>query len=365
MGNPMRKIAREVLKAYADHWPVYSRLIPVHDIKTWSIKWDMQELLTIAKALRIKTAHPFWQPFATHQAVFLGSQFFLLSDHWFSTPNRIGTAYFHGKPGTGYPEFDQLYKKIQQNHQKIDRIQVSHSEMHEVILETGIAPEKVFRIPIGINLDFFPLKKQETRQKVRSQLKIPEAAVVIGSFQKDGNGHGEGLEPKAIKGPDIFLKTVQRLKNSVPELHILLTGPARGYMKRGLTDLNIPFTHVHLKNYPEISRIYHALDMYMVTSRQEGGPKAILESMASGVPLVTTRVGQAMDLVQHGLNGWMVPVEDVDALAYWAEWVLKNPSTVALTVNQARKTAEQNSYRQLIDKWGLLLNGFVQSTPHN
>jgi len=42
-----------------------------------------------------------------------------------------------------------------------------------------------------------------------------------------------------------------------------------------------------------------ALDLYIVASREEGEPKAILESMASGVPLVTTEVGQAMDFVEH------------------------------------------------------------------
>ncbi len=365
MSNPLRTVARKAMTAYAGNWPEFSRLIPIHDISTWVIKWEMEELITIARRLGVKTAHPFWHPFATRQAIFLGSQFFLLSDHWFSTANRIGTAYFHGKPGTGYPEFDQLYKKIQKNHHKIDRIQVSHSEMHEVILETGIDPAKVFRIPIGINLDFFPQKEQETRQQVRKQLKIPEAAVVIGSFQKDGNGHGEGLVPKVIKGPDIFLKTVERLKESVQGLHILLTGPARGYIKRGLTDLNIPFTHVQLKNYPEICRLYQALDIYLVTSRQEGGPKAILESMASGIPLVTTCVGQAMDLVDHGINGWMTAVEDADALAYWAEWILNNPSAVIAAIKEARKTAEQNSYHQLTAKWRLLLDGFVQPTLQN
>ena len=57
------------------------------------------------------------------------------------------------------------------------------------------------------------------------------------------------------------------------------------------------------------------IDAYVVASRQEGGPKAVLESMACGVPLVTTRVGQAIDLVQHGVNGWMSAPEDANHLA--------------------------------------------------
>ena len=64
----------------------------------------------------------------------------------------------------------------------------------------------------------------------------------------------------------------------------------------------------------------------MVASRDEGGPRAVLESMATGVPLVTTRVGQAADLVEHGVNGWMVDVEAVEALAASIEHVAEASS---------------------------------------
>lgn len=361
MGNPFRKIARAGLSRYADQWAKHSRLIPIHDINTWVIKWEMLELTTIARNLNIRTVKPFWQSFARNQSLFLGSQFFLFSDHWFSVPHRIGTAYFHGKPGTGYREFDELYEKIRQQHEKIDRIQVSHSEMHDLILETGIDQAKVFQIPIGINLDYFSFKNKPEGQRIRKKLGIPQSAMVIGSFQKDGNGMGAGMTPKLIKGPDIFLKTLKQLKRRIPEIHVLITGPARGYVQKGLSELKIPYTHTLIKHYPEIGRLYQALDLYIVTSRQEGGPKAVLESMASGVPLITTRVGQAMDLVEHEQNGWMVDSEDVDGLAHWAEWVLANPSSATRATNQARMTAEQNSYLQLTGKWKVLMDGFVDA----
>ena len=60
--------------------------------------------------------------------------------------------------------------------------------------------------------------------------------------------------------------------------------------------------------------MYPAIDVCLVASRDEGGPRAVLESMATRVPLVTTRVGQAADLVRSGENGWMVEPEDVDGL---------------------------------------------------
>src|SRR4029077_10016651 len=91
----------------------------------------------------------------------------------------------------------------------------------------------------------------------------------------------------------------------VPELLVLITGPARGYVAAGLERLGVPFRHLLLPDLDGVARAYRAIDVCLVTSRDEGGPKAALESMASGVPLVTTRVGQAADLVRDGVNGWL------------------------------------------------------------
>ena len=133
---------------------------------------------------------------------------------------------------------------------------------------------------------------------------------------------------------------------------VLLTGPARGYVKRGLTDAGIPFRHVYLKHASQLSRMFHALDVCLVTSRQEGGPKAVLESMASGIPLVTTRVGQAMDLVRNGENGFMVPVEDVDGLVHSVERVhgLGIEGRKAL-LQAGRATAEANAWDRQCGLW--------------
>ena len=64
-------------------------------------------------------------------------------------------------------------------------------------------------------------------------------AMVIGSFQKDGSGWKEGLIPKMVKGPDIFLRAIEILNNSIPELFVLLTGSARGYVRHGLEKMKV------------------------------------------------------------------------------------------------------------------------------
>ena len=353
-----------LIRQYINHWKPFSRLFLLCDSPVWSIAHDMNELRSVCRSLNIRTLKAgFAAAISNKQCIFVGSHFELLieNNRWLqSTGNRLATAYFHGKPGLGVDEFDICYENLARYHHLISRIQVSCSEMRDIILESGISSEKVFHIPIGINLSFFSQQTAFSKKTMRRELEIPENAVVVGSFQKDGEGWGDGMNPKLIKGPDIFLKTVEILKQSVPELYILLSGPARGYVKSGLNRLKIPYKHVYQESYSDIGRMFQALDLYIVASREEGGPKAVLESMASGVPLVTTRVGQAMDLVEHGRNGWMVPPDDHKGLAHWSTYALEHTTSIRPVIQTARETAEKNSYTSQIPLWLDFMKGFVE-----
>ena len=129
--------ARRILKSAAlpaahlmtAGWPPYSRLIIVKDQAGWVIDEEMRELGGIATRLGIRQADSYWLAASRQQVVFYGSQFFLLSDDWLNFTHHIGMAYFHGKPGTGFREFDELYQRLVRYHEKVTRIQVSHSEM--------------------------------------------------------------------------------------------------------------------------------------------------------------------------------------------------------------------------------------------
>jgi glycosyltransferase involved in cell wall biosynthesis len=82
--------------------------------------------------------------------------------------------------------------------------------------------------------------------------------------------------------------------------------------------------------------------------------------MATGVPLVTTRVGQAADLVQHGENGWIVEVDDVEGLVLWVVHVADaRPHELQGVLRAGRETAEASSYEVLRPRWQALLRGFV------
>lgn len=222
----------------------------------------------------------------------------------------------------------------------IERVVVSCSLMQERVAKWGVPGRKVVRIPLGVDVRAFRPASGRERSEARRRWGVPEGSTCIASFQKDGVGWGEGIEPKLIKGPDIFLAAVRRIAQVHP-VFVLLTGPARGYVKRGLQEAGIPFYHEYLTDFQRLPSFFHATDVYLVTSREEGGPKAVLESMAAGVPLVSTRVGMAIDIVDDTANGLLADVDDVDAIAQAAIRIIDEPEVRSRLIDNGLATAHR------------------------
>jgi glycosyltransferase involved in cell wall biosynthesis len=357
----VKAVARTFVRARTARWPAHSRLFAVGDRGAWSVEEDAEHLLATGRRLGFEVGPASWARFAERQSVFLTSHFEALGPHWAGSSHRLATAYLHGRPGTpGVPEFAECFEALRARPERFSRIQVTHAEMEELVLAAGVPAERVFRIPIGVDLENFPLVAPGLRGQARSELGVPASAFVVGSFQKDGVGWGEGLEPKLVKGPDVFVAVVERLRELQREVFVLLTGSARGYVLRELERIGVPSAHVYAGSRGELARAYHALDVYVVASRQEGGPKAVLESMAAGVPLVTTRVGQAQELVDEAENGLLRDVDDVEGLVDAVHSIAADSVLRERLVAGGRATAERYALELLDPGWARLLEGFVE-----
>lgn len=232
--------------------------------------------------------------------------------------NHLFLTWFHGDLSDSNPAMQRLFTQLFEAAHSLERIVLSCRISKQPLVELGIPEDKLVMIPLGVDLTRFCPPSEEMRRQARHRLGVPEDAICIGSFQKDGSGWGEGFEPKLLKGPDVFLEVIATLAARYSNLLVLLTGPARGYVKQGLARLGVPYIYHFLDNYYDIVRYYYALDLYVIASRVEGGPAALLESWATGVPLVSTRVGMPADLIEHGQNGMLAEVEDVAGLAEYA-----------------------------------------------
>lgn len=223
--------------------------------------------------------------------------FDFLKYKYLSILNNFSLSYYHGYPNSLDNNLQNKFLKVNQSKKHFNKIHVTHEKMKNFLLESGINENKIIKLPICIDDNYF--RNTISKSVLRKKFNIPQSAFAIGSFQKDGNGWGEGNEMKLIKGPDILIETLKILSSKIDNLFVILSGPSRGYVIRNLKKLNI--SHIYIKNleYFEIINLYGVLDLYLITSREEGGPRAFMESLATKTPLVGTPVGMIQDYKKY------------------------------------------------------------------
>lgn len=307
----------------------------------WAIRWlgdhIRDQIEAISPGTIAVTAEP--RRFA-RRIVHFGSQYMWLA--WgphMSRTNRYVTSFFHGKREDG-PEVSRHIDDFLESVPRLARIVTGASLIEQRLLEWGVPRQKLVRIPIGVDTNSFRPPTAEERRTARTKLGIADNAIVIGSFQKDGIGWGDGMEPKLIKGPDVFLKAVERVHREAPVV-AMLTGPARGFVKQGLDRLGIPFVHRYVKDHKDLVECYHALDLYFVTSREEGGPMGLMEGMAAGVPVVSTLVGMAPDLILDQVTGGLARPADARDISDKALSLLSLPKEALEDLRRRAREAVQ------------------------
>ncbi len=253
-----------------------------------------------------------------------------------SPANRLVVTLFHGQPRD--PDFAPSYSELERALPRLAKLVVSCSIMERCLIDWGAPPDKVNRVPLGVDTGLFCPGTEADRQLARSRAKVPAGAFCVCSFQKDGQGWEKGENPKLIKGPDIFLEVLQKLRLDRP-IFVLLSGPARGYVRRGLEKLGLPYTHCYAESLEEMVGLYHAADVCLMTSREEGGPKALLESLAAGVPFVGTQVGMVPDLIRDGENGLTSAVEDIESLVRQVQLLAADDPLARRLQKAGRQTA--------------------------
>ncbi len=136
-------------------------------------------------------------------------------------------------------------------------------------------------------------RKTGDKIELRKKHGLPEDAYLIGSFQRDTEGH-DLKSPKLEKGPDLFVEFVSRndLSRRQP-IHVVLAGWRRQYVINELKARGVSYSYFELPDQEKLNELYQTLDLYAVTARHEGGPQALLECGLTGVPVVSRSVGIA------------------------------------------------------------------------
>lgn len=186
---------------------------------------------------------------------------------------------------------------------------VSEAQKEEIVRKYKIAKEeKVKVVPLGLELDVF--SSIESRNgKLRSELGIGNDCVLIGIIGR--------LVP--VKNHRMFLDACRRLFDLAGGLDIRCVvigdGEERGRLEGYAGELGIQEEVVFTGWKKEMADAYADLDIVALTSLNEGTPVALIEALASGRPVVSTDVGGVKDVVEGGINGYLVAPEDISDFA--------------------------------------------------
>lgn len=173
-------------------------------------------------------------------------------------------------------------------------------EAYTGALACGVAPENLSLIPNGVDTARFT--PERSGAAFRASLGIDPDATLIGFV---GRLSWE-------KGPDKFIHAARRIGDNFPEAHFTLVGegPAEPELRGLIDDMGLR-DRVHMVGLRrDVEDVYPAFDLVVQTSRSEAMPLALLEAMASGVPIVAIAVGGVAELVEVGETGLLVSPGD-------------------------------------------------------
>lgn len=159
-----------------------------------------------------------------------------------------------------------------------------------------LTDKKINSIPFWVDEKIF--YKIEDKKLLRSKLQLSQDKFYIGSYQRDTEG-SDLKSPKLIKGPDRFVKIVSEMYNHNKKIEVILTGKRRQFIISELKKACIPFKYFEMVNPNMLNELYNVLDLYIVSSRIEGGPQAIIECGLTKTPIISTDVGIANEILSQ------------------------------------------------------------------
>ncbi len=176
-----------------------------------------------------------------------------------------------------------------------------------------LTQKKITVLPFWVNRNIWYKIKNNKELKIKYNLK--EESFLVGSFQRDSEGANPN-QPKLSKGPDRFLEVIKDLNNKHKNLHIVLTGKRRDYLVNELKKYQINYSYFEMANFGAINELYNCLDLYIVSSRYEGGPQSILECGVTKTPIISTDVGIASEILSpesiYDMNNFSEAKPNVD-----------------------------------------------------
>ncbi|MBW4643772.1 MAG: glycosyltransferase family 4 protein [Goleter apudmare HA4340-LM2] len=230
-------------------------------------------------------------------------------------------------------EPDWKLRRKQQEIALADHIFVASSITQQSLLREGVSSDKITVIPYGAPIDYF---------QPQPKLDKTFRALFVGR-----------VGPR--KGVHYLIKAWQELR--LPQAELMLVG-VNEFPQSWLAQLPESVRYIPSVPHGTLNEYYSNANVFVFPSLVEGFGLVLLEAMACGIPVITTPNTAGPDIITDGVEGFIVPIRDVEALKEKLEWCDRHPVELAQMGRAARRQAEQltwEAYRESLARQVLSL----------
>ncbi len=210
--------------------------------------------------------------------------------------------------------------------------------------------------PNGVDCAVFaPRERPQGEGSLRARLGWADDTPVLGYVGR--------LSPE--KGPELFVRSMLPLLARLPSARAVIAGdgPMLQAVRQQIAQLRLDEQIVLLGLQQDMPRLYSELDLVVSSSHSEAMPLNLMEAMASGLPVVATRVGGVPDIVEHGFGGWLVAPNDCEDIGARSAKLLGDAAMRRQFGECARRRAvERLDLDHSIERVGQLFARLARST---
>ena len=251
---------------------------------------------------------------------------------------------FHGHVLRGYfgPLRGRVFKLVETLlARSTDALVAVSPQVRDDLVALGVAPREKFAV-VRLGIELAARVDGADRDAARRLLGVPPERFVVGWI-----GRMTGVK----RTGDVLLALSElRARGVDATLGMVGDGPDRAAVEEQAYRLGIARHCLYLGYQEDVSGWYAALDALVLPSANEGTPVSAIEALATGRPVVATRVGGVPDVVREGEDGFLVEVGDVDALAERLAVLAADPELRTRMGGKARaRVLERYAVVRLVD----------------
>lgn len=195
-------------------------------------------------------------------------------------------------PGEKVPLPRNIFRRMNCELERADLVLCPSTFVRDTMVQNGIAEEKCFVSPFGVNTSVFAK---------RTSLPTQARFVCVGTIC-------------LRKGHQYLFRAFQQLMSRLPGAELVCVGDVKCDFRREWPKWRNQVRHIESMSHPQLAALLQSATAFVFPSLEEGFARVLTEAMGAGLPIIATHESGASTLVENGVQGIMVPARRIDKL---------------------------------------------------